>query len=144
MSVNKVILLGRLTKDPEIKYTPGSKAVANFSIATNETYYDKSGQKKERTEYHNLVVWGKLGELCGQYLSKGKQAYFEGRLQTRSWDAKDGSKRYTTEVNVREVQFIGSSEKTYNSAKEIKDEIFPEAKIPTVNHKTINVDEIPF
>ncbi|MCB9060028.1 MAG: single-stranded DNA-binding protein [Halobacteriovoraceae bacterium] len=107
MSVNKVILLGRLGQDPEIKYTPSGAAVCNFSLATSESWVDKSGQKQERTEWHRVVVWNKLAELCNQYLSKGRQAYIEGRLQTRSWDDQNGQKRYTTEVNASTVQFIG-------------------------------------
>lgn len=109
MSVNKVIILGRLGQDPELKYTPSGAGVCNFSLATSENWTDKSGQKQERTEWHRIVVWGKLAELCHQYLSKGRQAYVEGRLQTRSWDDKDGNKRYTTEINASTVQFIGGS-----------------------------------
>lgn len=108
MSVNKVIILGRLGQDPELKYTPSGAAVCNFSVATSETWNDKnSGQKQERTEWHRVVVWGKLAELCNQYLAKGRQAFVEGRLQTRSWDDKSGQKRYTTEINATTVQFIG-------------------------------------
>jgi single-strand DNA-binding protein len=107
MSVNKVIILGRLGSDPELKYTPGGTAVCGFSLATTESYDDKkTGQKKESTEWHKVVVWGKLAELCNQYLSKGKQAYVEGSLKTRSWDAKDGTKRYATEIIAKTVQFI--------------------------------------
>lgn len=109
MSVNKVILLGRLGQDPELKYTPGGAAVCNFSMATTEAWTDKQGQKQEKTEWHRIVVWGKLAELCNQYLAKGRQAFVEGRLQTRSWDDKDGSKRYTTEVMAATVQFIGGA-----------------------------------
>jgi len=107
MSINKVMILGRLGQEPELKYTPNGTAVCNFSMATTENWTDKSGQKQERTEWHRIVVWGKLGELCNQYLSKGRQAFIEGALQTRSWEAQDGSKRYTTEINARNVQFIG-------------------------------------
>lgn len=107
MSLNKVMILGRLGQDPELKYTPSGAAVCNFSVATTESWTDKSGQKQERTEWHRIVVWGKLGELCNQYLSKGRQAFVEGTLQTRSWEAQDGSKRYTTEINAKNVQFIG-------------------------------------
>lgn len=110
MSVNKVIILGRLGQDPEIKYTPSGAAVCNFSLATSETWNDKnSGQKQERTEWHRIVVWGKLAELCNQYLSKGRQAFVEGKLQTRAWDDKNGQKRYTTEINATTVQFIGGA-----------------------------------
>jgi single-strand DNA-binding protein len=117
MSVNKVILLGRLGQEPELKNTPSGLAVCNFSIATSETWKDKnSGQKQERTEWHRIVVWGKLGELCQQYLHKGRQAYVEGRLQTRSWDDKNGVKRYTTEVLATTVQFVGANNETSASS----------------------------
>ncbi len=109
MSVNKVILVGRLGQDPELKYTPSGMAVCNFTLATGDAWTDKNGQKQERTEWHRIVVWGKLAELCGQYLAKGRQAYLEGQLQTRSWDDKDGNKRYTTEINARTVQFLGGA-----------------------------------
>jgi single-strand DNA-binding protein len=109
MSVNKVILVGRLGQNPEVKYTPSGAAVANFSVATNESWVDKAGQKQERTEWHRVVVWGKLAELCAQYLSKGRQAYLEGRLQTRQWQDKDGQTRYTTEVQAQTVQFLGGN-----------------------------------
>jgi len=107
MSVNKVILLGRLGQDPELKYTPSGAAVCSFSMATTESWMDKGGQKQEKTEWHRIVVWGKLAELCNQYLGKGRQAYVEGRLQTRSWDDKEGKKHYTTEINAATVQFLG-------------------------------------
>lgn len=116
MSVNKVILLGRLGQDPELKYTPGGAAVCNFSVATTESWTDKQGQKQEKTEWHRIVVWGKLAELCNQYLAKGRQAFVEGRLQTRSWDDKDGSKRYTTEIMANTVQFIGGATASNNNA----------------------------
>lgn len=109
MSVNKVILVGRLGQNPEVRYTPSGAAVANFSIATNESWMDKSGQKQERTEWHRVVVWGKLAELCAQYLTKGRQAYVEGRLQTRQWQDKDGQTKYTTEVQAQTVQFLGGN-----------------------------------
>ncbi len=108
MSVNKVILVGRLGQNPEIRYTPSGAAVANFSIATNESWMDKSGQKQERTEWHKVVVWGKLAELCSQYLAKGRQAYVEGRLQTRQWQDKDNQTKYTTEVQAQTIQFLGA------------------------------------
>ncbi len=105
--VNKVIIIGRLGKDPEVRYTSSGGAVTNFNMATNESWTDKSGQKQEKTEWHKIVVWGKMGELCGQYLSKGRQAYVEGRLQTREWQDKEGQKRYTTEIVAMNVQFLG-------------------------------------
>jgi single-strand DNA-binding protein len=114
MSVNKVILLGRLGQDPEMKSTPSGMSVCNFSLATSENWKDKSGQKQEKTEWHRLVAWGKQAELCHQYLAKGRQVYVEGKLQTRSWDDKNGQKRYTTEVLVSSIQFIGSSSTNTN------------------------------
>jgi single-strand DNA-binding protein len=107
--INKVILVGNLGKDPELRHTPQGMAVANFSIATSESWTDKSGQKQERTEWHRIVVWGKLAELCGKYLQKGRQVYIEGKLQTRAWDDKEGQKRYTTEVVASGVQFLGGA-----------------------------------
>ncbi|MFO1520302.1 MAG: single-stranded DNA-binding protein [bacterium] len=106
-SVNKVILIGNLGTDPEVRYTPSGSAVANFNIATNENWKGKDGQDQERTEWHKIVVWGKLAELCGEYLAKGRTVYVEGRLQTRSWDDKDGNKRYTTEIVANTIQFLG-------------------------------------
>jgi single-strand DNA-binding protein len=105
--VNKVILVGNLGADPEVRFTPSGQAVANFRIATSENWTDKSGQKQERTEWHRIVVWGKLGELCGEYLAKGRQCFVEGRLQTREWTDKEGKKNYTTEVVAANVVFLG-------------------------------------
>jgi single-strand DNA-binding protein len=106
-SVNKVILVGHLGADPEIRYTQGGAPVANLRIATNENWTNKNGQKEERTEWHRVVVWSKLAELAGQYLTKGRQVYIEGRLQTRSWDDKEGNKRYATEIVATNIQFLG-------------------------------------
>ena len=97
-SVNKVILIGNLGSDPELKYTPSGAAVTNFNVATNEVWNDKDGNKQERTEWHRVVLWRKLAEIAGEYLKKGSKVYLEGKLQTRSWEDKDGVKRYTTEV----------------------------------------------
>jgi single-strand DNA-binding protein len=108
--INKVILIGNLGADPEVRFTPSGQAVANFRIATSESWTDKnSGQKQERTEWHRIVVWGKLGELCGEYLKKGRQCYVEGRLQTREWTDKENKKNYTTEVVANTVQFLGGN-----------------------------------
>lgn len=110
-SVNKVIILGNLGRDPELRYTASGQAVANFSVATSDRWTDKnSGQPQERTEWHRIVVWGKQGENCGKYLKKGRSVYIEGRLQTREYpDPKDPSqKRYTTEIIASAVQFLGS------------------------------------
>lgn len=105
--INKVIIIGRLGADPEVKTITGGSTVARLSIATSENWTDREGQKQERTEWHRVVVWGKLAELCGKYLSKGRQAYIEGRLQTRSWEDQQGQKRYATEIVANTVQFLG-------------------------------------
>jgi single-strand DNA-binding protein len=105
--VNKAILVGNLGRDPELRYTQNGQAVVNFTLATSETWTDKSGERVERTEWHRIVVWGKTGEMCAQYLSKGRTVYVEGRIQTREWEDKDGNKRYTTEINAQTVNFIG-------------------------------------
>lgn len=106
-SVNKVILVGNLGRDPEVRYMPNGEAVANFSIATTETWKDKAGAKQERTEWHNIVMYRKLAEIAGEYLKKGRPVYVEGRLQTRKWQDKDGNDRYTTEIIADQMQMLG-------------------------------------
>ena len=106
--VNKVILIGNVGADPELRYTAGGTAVTNFNIATNESWTDSSGERQERTEWHRIVVWGRLAEICNQYLRKGSKVFIEGRLQTRSWETQDGQKRYTTEVVARDMQMLDS------------------------------------
>lgn len=105
--VNKVILIGNLGRDPELRYTQGGSAVAQLSVATTRTYTNRNNERVDETEWHRVVVWGKQAEFCNQYLTKGRQVYVEGRLQTRSWDDKDGNKRYSTEVVADTVQFLG-------------------------------------
>lgn len=105
-SLNKVLLIGGLGKDPEIRYTASGTAVASFSVATTERYKNKSGEWEDKTEWHNAVLWGKMAELAGEHLAKGKQIYLEGRLQTRKWQDKDGRDRYTTEVVGERMQFL--------------------------------------
>ena len=107
-SVNKVILIGNLGADPELRYTNTGTAVANFRIATNDQWTDKNGEKQERAEWHNIVAWSKLGEICGKYLKKGRPVYIEGRLQTRQWEDQSGNKRYTTEVVAQVMQMLGA------------------------------------
>jgi single-strand DNA-binding protein len=106
--INKVILIGNLGADPEIRYTANGTAVARLNIATTESYIDKDGNRQEQTEWHRVVAWRKLAEICGQYLSKGKQVYIEGRLRTTSYE-KDGVKRYTTEIEAREMLMLGGT-----------------------------------
>jgi single-strand DNA-binding protein len=108
--VNKVILIGNLGADPEMRYTQGGQGVCELRLATNESWMGKDGTRQERTEWHRIVVWGKKAEVVSKYLKKGRQVYVEGRLQTRSWDDKEGQKRYTTEIIANDVQFLGGRE----------------------------------
>ena len=105
--INKVILVGRLGKDPEVRSTPGGQTVTKFTVATDERYTDKSGEKQERTEWHNVVAWARLGEICGQYLRKGKLVYIEGSIRTDSWEDKEsGQKKYRTEIIARDMKML--------------------------------------
>ena len=106
-SVNKVILVGNLGRDPEVRYTQGGAAVANFTLATNEVWNDKSGARQERTEWHRIVVWGKTAEIAKEHLSKGKQVYIEGSIQTRQWDDREGNKRTTVEIKAQRLVMLG-------------------------------------
>lgn len=107
-SVNKVILIGRLGKDPELKYTPSGVAYAKFSIATDEVFKDRAGEQQKRTEWHNIVAWNKLAEICGEYLTKGKQVYIEGSIQSRQWEDQSGNKRTSYEIVARQMTMLGS------------------------------------
>lgn len=118
--VNKVILIGNLGKDPELRYTSSGQAVANFPIATTEVSTNKEGNKQEYTEWHRIVAWGRLAEICGEYLTKGKPVYIEGSIRTRSWEDKNGNTRWTTEIVARNMQMLGSagdspSQSNYNN-----------------------------
>ena len=109
-SVNKVIVVGNLGKDPETRFLPDGKAVCNFSVATTDTWKDKAGEKQERTEWHSIVFFGRQAEVAGEYLKKGRQIYVEGRLQTRKWQDKEGQDRYTTEIVADRMQMLGNRE----------------------------------
>jgi single-strand DNA-binding protein len=138
--VNKVILVGRLGRDPEVRYTADGTAVANFTMATSKEWKDKqTGEKKERTEWHKVVAWRKLGEICGEYLSKGKQVYIEGSLQTREWQDKDGNRRWTTEIVADQMQMLGSPGQgpSYEEGPTYEDRGGPGGGQPTE-------DDIPF
>ena len=138
--VNKVILIGRLGADPEIRYTSSGTAVAKFNIATTENWINKNGERGERTEWHRIVAWGKLGETCGEYLAKGRQVYVEGRLQTRSWEDREGNKRWTTEVNANTVQFLGGPSQEQQRIGE--EPPFPPDEISSAGSK--EPDDVPF
>ena len=107
-SVNKAIIVGNLGKDPEVRYTQSGQAVASFTVATTETWMGRENGRQERTDWHNIVVWGKQAETCGQYLAKGRQVYIEGAIRPRSYEDKEGNKRYITEIVAQRVQFLGS------------------------------------
>ncbi|MEE9176460.1 MAG: single-stranded DNA-binding protein [Thermodesulfobacteriota bacterium] len=109
MSVNKVMLIGNLGRDPEIRYTTSGQAVANFTLATTEKYTNKAGDKQEDTEWHRIVAWGRLAEICGEYLTKGRMVYIEGSIRTRSWEDKEGNTKWTTEIVARNMQMLGPS-----------------------------------
>ncbi|MDX2481189.1 MAG: single-stranded DNA-binding protein [Desulfuromusa sp.] len=115
MSVNKVILVGNLGKDPDLRYTPSGTAVATFSLATTERYKDRDGNRQDKTEWHNIVAWRQLAEICGKYLHKGKQVYIEGKIQNRSYDDRDGNKRYISEVIVDQMQMLGGRDDKQSS-----------------------------
>ena len=139
--INKVILIGNLGNDPEVRYTPNGDAVANFSIATSEEWKDKNtGEKRERTEWHRIVAWRRLGEICGEYLSKGRQVYVEGRIQTNAWEDKEGNKRYTTEILASTVQFLGGRD----SAGPRRSEGPPVPEYPGTPVTGPGDDDIPF
>lgn len=135
-SVNKVILIGNLGADPELRYTATGTAVANFNLATKDTWTSKEGNKEEKTEWHRIVAWARLAEICGEYLAKGKQVYIEGKMRTRSWEDRDGNKRYTTEVLAQTMQMLGSpgdrgvSEKEFGGGEPQGGGPFPEEDIP--------------
>jgi len=120
-SVNKVIVLGNLGKDPELRHLPNGDAVCNFSLATTESWKDKDGNKQDKTEWHNVVIFRKLAEIAGEYLKKGRPVYIEGRLQTRKWQDKEGKDRYTTEIVADQMQMLGSRDEEKEVAKPTQD-----------------------
>ncbi len=155
MNLNKVQLIGRLTRDPEVRTTQSGQTVTTIGLATNRNWTDKNGQKQEQSEYHNIVLWGKLGEIAGQYLVKGQEAYFEGRLQTRKYQAKDGTDRYTTEIIAENMQMGAKPQGTqYNAGRPAQPAAEKTAQqtpssedIPTINLDDVddvNIEDVPF
>lgn len=132
MSVNKVILVGNVGREVELRHTPSGVAVARFSVATNERWRDKEGQKQEHTEWHTVVAWGKLAEFCQQYVTKGRQVYVEGSLRTRTYDDEKGNRRYFTEIRALTIQLLGRREET------------TEAAAPEAPEAPAEEDDIPF
>ncbi len=138
--INKVILVGNLGRDPELRYTQGGTAVANLSIATSETWNNKDGQKQERTEWHRVVLWDKLAEIAQKFLTKGRQVYLEGRLQTRAWQDKDGNKRYTTEIRGDQLVMLGGK----GEQPQAQTNISPPASQPELEPFQATDDDVPF
>jgi len=132
-SVNKVILIGRLGKDPEIKYTPSGAPMAKFTLATDESFKDKTGQQQKRTEWHNIVAWNKLAEICGEYLTKGKQVYIEGRIQSRQWEDQSGNKRTAYDIVAQRMQMLGSRADTERYAAASEERATPERPAPATS-----------
>ncbi len=141
MSVNKVILIGNLGKDPELRYTPAGTAVATFPLATSERYRDKSGQMQEKTEWHNIVVWRNLAEICGKYLSKGRQVYIEGKIRNRSYTDREGNKRYITEIEADQMQMLGRGEETGGRAPAASRNEFNQEPAESFSEPVYNPDD---
>jgi single-strand DNA-binding protein len=138
-SLNKVQLIGNLTRDPELKYTNSGAGVATFGLATNKSWKDEKGELKEIAEFHNIVAWGKMAEICQQLLAKGMKVYIEGSLNTRSWDAEDGSKRYRTEVRVNDMILLDNKGKQGTGS----DDVSAPAPVEEVPVADVAVDDIP-
>jgi single-strand DNA-binding protein len=161
MDLNKAMVIGRLTRDPESRTTPNGAQVASFSIATNTTWTDSNGARQEKVEFHNIVAWQKLAEICTKYLKKGSKVYIEGRLETRTWDAQDGSKRNRTEIIARDMIMLDSkggsggsnsasresssaSADTKQASVKADDGASKPAKKAAEQEETINIEDIPF
>jgi single-strand DNA-binding protein len=147
MSLNRAQIIGNVTRDPEVRTTTSGQSVANFSVATNTQWTDAQGQKQERTEFHNIVAWAKLGEICGQYLAKGRRVYVEGRLQTRDWETQEGQKRQRTEIIAENVIML---DRPPGSSDQVKTEATAPAVAgapvveKTMGEEEIKVEDIPF
>ena len=159
MNLNKAMIIGNLTRDPEIRNTNNGQAVTSFSVATNLVWTDQNGQKQEKVEFHNIVAWRKLGEICGQYLKKGSKVYIEGRLQTSDWTGQDGVKRYKTEINVENMIMLDragatsqNSGSNFNTTPTASTENTNYSQVPEQNNpagpasdeEEIKVENIPF
>ncbi len=146
-SLNKAMLIGNLGKDPELRYTASGQAVATFSLATNESWKDKEGNLQERTEWHNIVAWQKLAEICGEYLRKGKKVYIEGRIQTRNYEDKEGVKRYVTEIVAEDLIMLGDRPQQDNGGGGATYERGPASQSAPAPQQTAaegKVDDLPF
>ncbi|MBI4135587.1 single-stranded DNA-binding protein [Candidatus Uhrbacteria bacterium] len=150
MNLNKAMLIGNLTRDPEVRSTPTGQTVCSFGLATNRVWKDKDGQKQEQVEFHNLVAWGKLAEICGQYLKKGKKVYVEGRLQTRKWQAQDGTEKQRTEIVMEGMQMLDRASSGGNTSGVSSPASAPAAaqaapgNVGDTGDEGIKIEEIPF
>ena len=142
--VNKVMLLGNLGADPEVKKTTSQQTLANFNLATSDSWVNKEGERQDRTEWHRIVVFGKLAEHCARYLTKGQKVFIEGRLQTRSWETEQGQKRFTTEVVAKEVCFLGKSQQNREDSMSTESNNMNYKKEPGFNPATEKKEELPF
>lgn len=143
MNLNRAMIIGNLTRDPEIRTTPNGQTVANFGVATNHSWTDSSGQRQEKAEFHNIVAWGKLAEICSQYLGKGRKVYIEGRLQTRDWEGQDGTKRNRTEIVCENMIMLDRA--PAGGAPAMQHAAQPAAAAPSANgEEEIRVEDIPF
>jgi single-strand DNA-binding protein len=145
MNLNRAMIIGNLTRDPEVRTTTSGQNVCNFSVATSSQWTDASGQKQERVEYHNIVAWGKLADICGQYLGKGRKVYVEGRLQTRDWETQDGQKRKTTEI-VAENMIMLDKKDASAAPRPPSDSTQPQAPAMDkgMGEEEIKIEDIPF
>lgn len=144
MDLNKVMLIGRLTKNPELRSTPSGQSVTSFSIATNRVFTDAQGQKQERAEFHNIVAWGKLAEICSQYLSKGRRAYIEGRLQTRDWVGQEGVRRYSTEIIAENMIILDSGNRQEGGSRSFAHDNQQNTPADQQSEEETTIEEIPF
>lgn len=147
MSLNRAQLIGNMTRDPEMRQIPGGQVVASFGIATNFTWKSASGEKQNKTEFHNIVAWGKLAEICGQYLKKGMKVFIEGRIQTREWDAEDGSKRNRTEINADNMIMLGQKGEGTGAPmmdREAGGINRDEEGAGVVSEEEVKIDDLPF
>lgn len=145
MNLNKVFILGNLTRDPELRTTPSGQSVVNFSIATNRVWNDSAGQKQQKAEFHNIVAWGKLAEICSQYLTKGKLVLIEGRLETRTWQGQDGIKHYKTEIIAENMQMGPKLQKSDIAPSNLDTNTNPpQENAPEEPKEDVNLKDIPF
>lgn len=151
MSLNRATIIGNVTRDPEMRTTPNAQNVANFGVATNHTWTDASGQKQDKAEFHNVVAWGKLAEICSQYLTKGRKVFIEGRLQTREWEGQDGAKKSRTEIVAENMIMLDRASGTTGAAQggnfnrqPAESQAMASAPAQSGDNEEIRVEDIPF